>query len=63
MVTICKECEFTERKVSKDLQTSGMTGVCLNTDAPFTDFVEGYKGCALINDGKCKFFKRGQLMW
>ena len=51
-ITICKECEFAERVESGDPD-----GLCLNTDAPVSEYVHGIKQCAFINNGHCEFFK------
>ena len=37
---------------------SGITGHCLNPDAPIYDYVHGFRRCAVINNnGKCQFFQ------
>ena len=53
-VTICKNCAFAERMGSDDSSTSGQ---CLNKDAPYTEYVDGSKHCAVINKGHCEFFQ------
>ena len=62
-VTLCVRCEFAEGRASKSqglrMRSAGLSGVCLNPDAPIHDFVQGLKLCTRLNlMGDCPFFKR-----
>jgi len=54
-ITICKECEFAERRGGPD--GPNPSGHCLNEDAPLFDYVHGFRLCKDINKGHCQFFK------
>ena len=53
-VTLCIDCEFAEKEGPDD---PSPTRHCLNTDAPISEFIHGFRNCRAINKGHCKFFQ------
>ena len=49
--TVCAKCRYY-------VLVGGIRRDCTSEEAPYTDFVNGFKCPGIINDGHCKYYKR-----